>query len=138
MPRWARGLPAAGRAWAAEVDGAARRHGLDGRLLAAVVWTESGFRADAVSPAGAVGLAQLLPSTAAALDVDPWRPAANLDGGARYLAEQLDTFGRVELALAAYNAGPGRVARAGGIPDIVETQLYVLRVLERFERLRTA
>lgn len=134
-PAWADGLPAAGRGWAAAVDAAAQRHGIDGRLLAALVWTESAFRPGAVSHAGAVGLAQLMPGTARGLGVDPWQPLANLDGGARYLRAQLDAFGRVDLALAAYNAGPGRVRSAGGVPNIVETQLYVVRVLERHERL---
>ncbi len=134
-PRWAAGLPGGGPRWAAAIDAIARRHGIDPRLLTALVWTESNFRADAVSHAGALGLAQLMPATARGLGVDPRDPLANLDGGARYLRAQLDAFGRVDLALAAYNAGPARVSRAGGVPDIVETQLYVTRVLERFERL---
>jgi soluble lytic murein transglycosylase-like protein len=134
-PTWAAGLPGQGPTWAAAIDATAARHGLDGRLLAALVWTESNFRPDAVSHAGALGLAQLMPGTARGLGVDPRDPLANLDGGARYLRTQLDAFGRVDLALAAYNAGPGRVQRVGGIPDIVETQLYVVRVLERYEQL---
>lgn len=135
-PAWAGRLPAHGRSWAAAIDAAASSHGLDGRLLAAVVWTESNFRPDAVSHAGAIGLAQLMPGTARGLGVDPRDPLQNLSGGAAYLRAQLDGFGRADLALAAYNAGPGRVARAGpGIPDIVETQLYVVRVLERYERI---
>jgi soluble lytic murein transglycosylase-like protein len=135
-PGWASGLPGRGRAWATTVDAAAEASGIDARLLAAVVWTESGFDPAAVSHAGAIGLAQLMPTTAAGLGVDPWDPVANLTGGGRYLRTQLARFGRVELALAAYNAGPGAVTAAGGrIPDIVETQLYVVRVLERYERL---
>ncbi len=134
-PTWAAGLPGGGPRWAAAIDAIARRHGIDPHLLAALVWTESNFRADAVSHAGALGLAQLMPGTARGLGVDPRDPLANLDGGARYLRAQLDAFGRVDLALAAYNAGPGRVSQAGGVPAIVETQLYVARVLERFERL---
>jgi len=134
-PPWADRLPEAGRPWAAAVAAAAARHGMDGRLLAALVWTESGFRPDAVSSAGALGLAQLMPGTARALGVDPLDPLANLDGGARYLRQQLDRFARVDLALAAYNAGPGRVAPANAVPDILETQLYVVRVLDRYERL---
>ena len=135
-PAWADRLPPAGRPYAAAIEATAARHGLDGRLLAALVWTESAFRADAVSHAGALGLAQLMPATARGLGVDPRDPLQNLDGGARYLREQLDRFERVDLALAAYNAGPGRVERTGGIPEIVETQLYVVRVLERLEQLR--
>jgi soluble lytic murein transglycosylase-like protein len=135
-PAWASRLPVAGRPWAASIDSAARANGLDGRLLAALVWTESTFRPDAVSHAGAIGLTQLMPGTAAALGVDPWDPPQNLDGGARYLMQQYQRFGSLELALAAYNAGPTRVAAAGpGIPDITETQLYVVKVLDRYALL---
>lgn len=137
VPPWAVALPPAGREWSPAIVAVAGRHGLDPRLLAALVWTESNFRPDAVSHAGATGLAQLMPGTARGLGVDPRDPLGNLDGGARYLVAQLRTFERVDLALAAYNAGPGRVQRAGNaIPAIVETQLYVTRVLERYERLR--
>lgn len=134
-PDWARGLPDAGRDWAPAITDAAERNGLDPRLVAAVAWTESGFRPGAVSGAGARGLMQLMPATAASLGVDPADPLANLDGGARYLAQQLDRFGRADLALAAYNAGPTRVARTGGVPAIPETQNYVQRVLARFSEL---
>jgi soluble lytic murein transglycosylase-like protein len=136
-PPWAAGLPSAGRSWAATIDAVAAAEGLDGRLLAALVWTESNFRPDAVSHAGAYGMSQLMPGTARGLGVDPRDPVQNLTGGARYLASQLDAFGRVDLALAAYNAGPGRVRGAGNaVPNIVETQLYVVRVLDRYEALR--
>ena len=134
-PAWADGLPGQGPRWAAAIDATAARHGLDGRLFAALVWSESGFSPGVVSHAGALGLAQLMPGTARGLGVDPRDPLQNLEGGARYLRTQLDAFGRVDLALAAYNAGPGRVRSAGGIPNIVETQVYVTRVLERYERL---
>lgn len=133
-PPWAGRLPATGRPWAAAIDAAAAAHGVDGRLLAAVVWTESAFRPDAVSHAGAIGLAQLMPGTARSLGVDPRDPLENLAGGASYLRAQLQAFERADLALAAYNAGPARV-RDGRIPSIVETQLYVVRVLERYEQL---
>ena len=77
-----------------------------------------------------------MPLGAAGLGVDPYDPIQNLQGGARYLRTQLERFGRIDLALAAYNAGPGRVIDAGyEVPDIVETQLYVLRVLDRWESL---
>ena len=77
-----------------------------------------------------------MPGTAANLGVDPWDPLQNLSGGARYLRAMAGRFGTVDLALAAYNAGPGAVEAAGTqIPDIVETQFYVLRVLERYEKL---
>jgi soluble lytic murein transglycosylase-like protein len=135
-PAWAGRLPAAGRTWSPAIEAAAAAHGVDGRLLAAVVWTESNFQPGAVSHAGAIGLAQLMPGTARGLGVDPRDPLQNLSGGAAYLRTQLQTFGRADLALAAYNAGPGRVTRAGHrIPEIVETQLYVVRVLERYEQL---
>lgn len=136
-PPWADRLPPAGRSWAAAIEATARRHGVDPQLFAALIWTESAFRPGAVSHAGALGLAQLMPTTARGLGVDPRDPLQNLDGGARYLRTQLDRFGRVDLALAAYNAGPNRVAAAGSqVPDIVETQLHVVRVLDRYERLR--
>jgi len=136
VPDWASGLPAAGRNWAPVVAGAAARNGVDPRLLAAVVWTESNFHPGAISHAGAIGLSQLMPRTAVGLGVDPWDPVQNLLGGSRYLRIQLERFGAVDLALAAYNAGPGRVEAAGWqVPDITETQLYVLRVLDRYARL---
>ncbi|MFW5633447.1 MAG: lytic transglycosylase domain-containing protein [Erythrobacter sp.] len=119
-------------AYARKVHEVARRFDLSPALLEAVVWQESRWRANAVSPAGARGLAQLMPGTARYLGVDPDDPEANLEGGARYLREQLDRFdGDLEKALAAYNAGPGRVERAGGIPDIRETKLYVAAIMGR-------
>ena len=127
----ATGLAAA--PFAAEIQAAAGRHGLDPKLLAALVAVESAFKADAVSPAGAVGLAQLMPATAAELGVADRRdPAENLDGGAAYLARQLARFGDVRLALAAYNAGPARVASADGVPDIAETRRYTIDVVDCF------
>lgn len=137
-PAWAIALPARGRAWAATINVAAAREGIDPRLLAAVAWTESNFTPTAVSHAGAIGMVQLMPGTAAGLGVDPWDPMQNLQGGARYLRDQIARFGSVELGLAAYNAGPGAVSRYGGIPPYAETQLYVLRVLERYERIRAS
>lgn len=132
---WASRLPAAGRPWAGAIQEAADRNGVDPALLAALVWTESGFQPDAVSHAGARGLAQLMPATAAGMGVDPDDPAQNLDGGARFLRAMLDRFGSVELGLAAYNAGPGRVAQAGGIPNIAETRAYVPKVLAHHAQL---
>ena len=101
-------------------------------LLSALVAEESGWRASTVSSKGAIGLTQLMPQTARALSVDPKDPSENLKGGAMYLREQLDRFGgRLDMALAAYNAGPDRVRKAGGIPRIPETQEYVAAILER-------
>jgi soluble lytic murein transglycosylase-like protein len=130
-------LPAAGQEWAPEIVAAATQERVDPRLLAALAWTESTFRPNVTSPAGAVGLCQLLPSTAVGLGVDPFVPEQNLIGGARFLRRLLDRYPqRADLALAGYNAGTGAVDRAGpGIPDFPETQLYVTRVLDRFELL---
>jgi soluble lytic murein transglycosylase-like protein len=109
---------------------AATREGLDPKLLKSMVRAESGFNPAAVSPVGAMGLMQLMPNTAAALGVtDPFDPDQNLAGGARYLRQQLDRFGDTEKALAAYNAGPGAVARYGGVPPYAETQAYVSKIL---------
>lgn len=130
------GLPAAGQRYAGQITQAARAAGIPPALLAAVAWSESGFNAAATSKAGAVGLMQLMPRTAAGLGVDPHDPAQALAGGARYLAQQLTTFGgRSDLALAAYNAGPGAVRKYAGIPPYPETQNYVKTVLARFQSL---
>ena len=110
---------------------AARRHGIDAKLLRAVAWAESRGRSDAVSNKGAIGIMQLMPATAASLGVDPRDPLANIDGGAAYLAQQLSTFGTVPLALAAYNAGPGAVIRYRGVPPYAETRAYVSNILRR-------
>ncbi len=108
----------------------AHKYGVDPQLVLAVVQQESGFRADARSPAGAMGLMQLMPATARSLGVDPLEPAEAVDGAARLLKSHLQRFGATELALAAYNAGPGAVTKHGGIPPYKETQTYVRRVLE--------
>lgn len=128
-------LPARAERWLGEIEAAANRHDLPPKLLTALVWSESAFNAEAVSHAGAVGLAQLMPGTAAMMNLDPHDPEQNLEGGARYLAAQLERFESVDLALAAYNAGPGRVSRAGGIPQITETQNYVEIVTRRYREL---
>ncbi len=109
-------------------DAAGVEHGIDPALLAAVASVESSFRPDAVSPAGAQGLMQFMPATAESLGVNPFDLASAIDGAARYLRSHLDRFGSVDLALAAYNAGPGAVARHGGIPPFTETQNYVTDV----------
>ena len=133
---WASRLPAAGQRFAGLIDKAASAAGIDPELLAAVAWSESGFNPAAASGAGAVGLTQLMPATAAGLGVNPNDPAQNLLGGARYLAGQLQRFGRLDLALAAYNAGPSAVAKAGGVPPYPETRAYVARVLARLQSLQ--
>lgn len=104
---------------------AARQHNVPEDLFLRLVQQESGWNAGAVSPKGAIGLAQLMPGTADLLGVDPTDPQQNLEGGARYLRQQFNTFGTWPLALAAYNAGPQAVADNGGIPPYAETQNYV-------------
>jgi len=104
--------------------------GVPPNILFALVMVESGGDPYAVSPAGAVGWTQLLPSTARALGVNPWDPWENLLGGARYLRQQYERFGRWDLALAAYNAGPGAVEKYGGIPPYKETINFVNKVLQ--------
>jgi soluble lytic murein transglycosylase-like protein len=115
----------------AAFEAAARRHDLSVDLLLAVARAESNCRADAVSPAGAIGIMQLMPDTARELGVDPRDPSQNIDGGAAYLRRQIDSFGgRLDLALAAYNAGPAPVARRDAVPPYAETRRYVGRNLD--------
>ncbi|MEL6608355.1 MAG: lytic transglycosylase domain-containing protein [Pseudomonadota bacterium] len=108
---------------------AARRHGIPEDLFLRLVQQESAWNPKAKSHAGAYGLAQLMPATARYLRVDPTDPRQNLEGGARYLAEQYRKFGSWRLALAAYNAGPHRVEQYGGVPPFKETQNYVKIIL---------
>lgn len=108
--------------------------GLDATLVLAVIQAESSFNATAVSSAGAEGAMQIMPRTQEELGlIDPFDPRANVYAGAQYLMEQLQRFGSVELALAAYNAGPASVERYGGIPPFPETREYVRRVLAYWE-----
>ncbi|HHP51206.1 MAG TPA: lytic transglycosylase domain-containing protein [Moorella mulderi] len=120
------------------IDRVASRHGLPYNLLAAMAEVESGFDPKAVSPAGAMGLMQLMPETAWSLGVkDPFEPEENLEAGVCYFKDLWLRFGSLDLALAAYNAGPGAVCRYGGIPPYRETQEYVQKVkraAERFHR----
>lgn len=109
---------------------AADRFGISSRLLRAVAKAESNFNPRAVSHAGAMGVMQLMPSTAKNLGVaDPYDARQNIMGGAKYLKENLDKFGDVRLALAAYNAGPGAVQKYGGVPPYSETQNYVKKIM---------
>ena len=113
--------------------------GIPIHLFDALISQESRYRVTARSHAGAMGLAQLMPDTARYLGVtDPWDAAQNLRGGARYLREQYDRFGQWDLALAAYNAGPGNVSKYNGIPPFRETRGYVRTILATTEEVGTA
>jgi Transglycosylase SLT domain len=116
------------------VYAAEARFSLPSGLLDALIWTESRYNPVAVSHAGAAGLGQLMPGTAREMGVvNRFDPRANIGGAARYLRKMLDRFGTVHLALAAYNAGPGAVARVRGIPLNGETPSYVVKVLTRWQ-----
>jgi soluble lytic murein transglycosylase-like protein len=113
------------------IEQAAARNSVDPAVLHGLIQQESGFDPNSTSSAGAAGLTQLMPGTAASLGVtDPLDPAQSIEGGARYLGQMLRDFGGdTEKALAAYNAGPGAVQRYGGVPPYAETQQYVTKVL---------
>lgn len=128
------------RLYAREFDKAIQRasvqHGVSAALVKAIIAAESGFDPQAISDKGARGLMQLMPDTAESLGVDdaldPWQ---NIDGGTRYLCAMIDRFpGEIELALAAYNAGPTKVAQFQGVPPYKETRSYVKRVLSYYKR----
>ena len=124
--------------YARAVSDAERRYQLPAHLLRALIWAESRFDPMAVSGAGAAGLAQLMPGTARELGVmNRHNPMASIDGGARYLRQMLDRFEAVHLALAAYNAGPGAVSKACGIPRNGEKPEYVRAVLDRWRSIAT-
>jgi soluble lytic murein transglycosylase-like protein len=124
--------------FAAALTHAASAANVSPTLLSALVWQESRWNPQALSPKGAMGLTQLMPGTARDLGVNPSDPLANLVGGARYLRQLLDQFdGDVEKALAAYNAGPARVRSAGGIPAIAETRAYVASIVRRVAAIST-
>jgi soluble lytic murein transglycosylase-like protein len=117
---------------------AAIHNGLPPEIVRSVARAESGYRVDAVSPKGAIGLMQLMPGTAAALNADPYDPAQNVEAGARYLRDLLLKYEndphQVTKALAAYNAGPGAVDKYNGVPPYRETIQYVNRVLKDYEK----
>ena len=111
---------------------AAKRHSLDPALVLAVAATESNFNVDAVSSRGAIGLMQLMPTTAQEMGVNPYVLEENVEGGVMYLAKLVKKYENVNMALAAYNAGMGVVDRYGGVPPFKETQNYVKRVMRRY------
>lgn len=120
------------------VGAAATASGVDPALVEAIIANESGFDPNATSRAGARGLMQLMPQTAASLGVaDPCDPEQNVRGGTRYLRELLERFGDARLAVAAYNAGPEAVERYRGVPPYPETQRYVRNVMARYRELRS-
>jgi soluble lytic murein transglycosylase-like protein len=123
------------------VEEAARKHGLPPEFLHSVVAAESGYRADAVSPKGAIGLMQVMPATAKAYGADASIPEQNVDAGAQYLRDLLLKYQgddhQVSRALAAYNAGPGAVERYDGVPPYQETQDYVARVIRDYAKRKT-
>lgn len=118
-----------------EIRRIARRYRVDPPLIKAIIHVESDFDHRAISNHGAQGLMQLMPATARELRVsNPFNPQENIDGGTRYFRQMLDSFGGdLVLSLAAYNAGPGLVARTGGVPQIKETRRYVNKVLKRYK-----
>jgi soluble lytic murein transglycosylase-like protein len=132
-PATAGGAALAGVPYADLFTRAGNRYGIDPSILAAMASQESGFNAGAVSAAGAQGLMQFMPGTAQGLGVNPLDPASAVDGAARYLSSLKQQFGSTDLALAAYNAGPGTVSRYGGIPPYAETQNYVSAVTRKAE-----
>ena len=114
----------------------ALRNGVDPALMKAVMHTESGFNPAARSPVGAQGLMQLMPATARRFNViNPWNPADNIEGAARYLKFLQGRFSNIQHVIASYNAGEGNVAKYGGIPPFRETRDYVQRVLSRYNNL---
>ena len=124
-------LPLADESLSSLITNAAKKYQVDPKLVSAVAEVESGGRQEATSAAGAVGVMQLMPDTAASLGVNPYDKRENVEGGAKYLKEMLDLFGGdVKKAVAAYNAGPAAVKNYGGVPPYKETQNYFNKVLD--------
>lgn len=119
--------------WQKEIEAAAEKYHLEPALLAAMIEQESGGEPEALSPVGAIGLMQLMPSTAVLMGVNPYDPAENIDGGAHYLELQLESFGNLQAALAAYNAGPGEVQNGHWV-KIPETLNYVQEIPALFRK----
>ncbi|PIP41250.1 lytic murein transglycosylase [Candidatus Desantisbacteria bacterium CG_4_8_14_3_um_filter_40_12] len=117
------------------INNASQKYGIDAKLIESIIKAESNFNPQAVSSKGACGLMQLMPQTARSLGVkNIFAPEENIDGGVKYLKDMLNKFNQnVPLALAAYNAGPETVKKAGGVPSIIETQNYVAKVLRYFQ-----
>lgn len=135
--RAARHQALGGLPFAKQIQHAADAGGIEAELLHAVVQAESAYNPRAVSPKGALGLAQMMPATARAYGVpDALKPADNLRASARHLRDLLDHFGDIDLVLSAYNAGAGAVKKYGGIPPYPETRAYVPRVSGRYEELK--
>ena len=123
--------------YAEHIQQASARYGVSPLLISAVIGSESACQQGAVSPKGARGLMQVMPDTARAMGYDPadmFEPAIAIDAGTRYLAMQLRAFGRVDLGLAAYNAGPKAVERHGGIPPYQETRHYVQKTVRQYAK----
>lgn len=127
------GTPAGYSKYYKMVSEEATSQNVNAALIAAIIHKESGWNQDAVSPAGAIGLMQLMPETAAKLGVNPYDARDNIKGGTKYIKSLLDRFKTLDLALAAYNAGPGAVEQYNGIPPYPETQNYVKNVLSYYE-----
>ena len=121
------------------IDKYSRQYNIDPYLIVAVMEKESSFNHETISNSGALGLMQLMPSTAKELGVNPKRAEENIEGGIRYLRQQLDKYDgkyKVHYALASYNAGAGAVRKFGGIPPYAETQNYVRKIVEKYNKLK--